>query len=318
MKQRQLGRTGISVSELAFGGVEIGMPYGLGVTSQADMLSERAAIDLLRTAVDLDMNFFDTARLYGSSESIMGKAFLGRRDAVVIGTKCPPLRDAGGHLPPIATVRGQIERALHESLTALQTDYVDLYMLHHADPDLLRNDGIAQIFTELKASGRIRSTGVSTYSPDDTQLAIESGGWDIIQLPFNLMDQRQHDLFTQAAERGVGLVIRSILMKGLLTSRSFTLHPALQAVEAHIGQYHGLLDDTTPDLSTLAIRFGLSFDEVSAILVGIDRLDYLHQSIRAAGGSTLPAPVLHRARQLAYPDPTFINLPHWDLMGWLT
>ena len=318
MKQRQLGRTGIRVSELAFGGVEIGMPYGLGVTSQDDMLSEQAAIDLLRTAVDTGINFFDTARLYGRSETLMGKAFLGNRKAVVIGTKCPPLRDLSGNLPNTATTRQLIEQALNESLKALQTDYVDIYMLHHADPDLLRHDDIAQIFAEIKASGRIRSTGVSTYSTEDTRLAIESGAWDVIQLPFNLMDQRQSDLFAKAAQQGVGLVIRSILMKGLLTSRPYALHPALQAVEEHITQYQSLLNNTMPDLSTLAIRFGLSSDEVSAILVGIDRLDYLHQSIRAANGSALPAPVLQQARQLAYPDPPFIDLPHWDRMGWLT
>ncbi len=318
MKHRQLGRTGISVSELAFGGVEIGMPYGLGVASQEDMLSEQAAIDLLRAAVEAGINFFDTARLYGTSEELMGKAFADNRDAVVIGTKCPPLRDVHGVLPSASAARLQIEQALHTSLTALQTDYADIYMMHQADPELLRNDDITEVFVELKASGRIRSTGVSTYSTEDTLLAIESGAWDVIQLPFNLLDQRQGTLFAKAAQQGVGLVIRSILMKGLLTSRPFTLHPALRDVEKHICQYQTLLHDPIPDLSTLAIRFGLSFPEVSAILVGIDRADYLHQSMRAANGPALPLPVLQRARQLAYPDPAFINLPHWDRMGWLT
>ncbi len=98
-------------------------------------------------------------------------------------------------------------------------------MLHQADLGILENDEIPQIFAELRAEGMIRSTGVSTYSVEETQKAIETGVWNVIQLPFNLMDQRQAALFPAAAEKGVGIVVRSVLMKGLLTSKGQHLHP---------------------------------------------------------------------------------------------
>ena len=88
MIKRTLGNTGIHVSEIAFGGVEIGVPYGIGVKSAADMLSVKEAINLLHTAIDSGINFFDTARMYGTSENIMGNAFKSRRSEVVIATKC--------------------------------------------------------------------------------------------------------------------------------------------------------------------------------------------------------------------------------------
>lgn len=86
MNKRLLGQTGIKVSEIAFGGVEIGIPYGIGVSIKTDMISESEAICLLHEAIDSGINIFDTARMYGASESIMGRAFKGRRDQVVICT----------------------------------------------------------------------------------------------------------------------------------------------------------------------------------------------------------------------------------------
>jgi len=78
MNKRLLGQTGIQVSEIAFGGVEIGLPYGIGIKSKADMPSREESVRLLHTAVDSGINFFDTARMYGLSESIMGNAFKDR------------------------------------------------------------------------------------------------------------------------------------------------------------------------------------------------------------------------------------------------
>lgn len=317
MLRRPLGKTGISVSEVAFGGVEIGLPYGIGVESAADMLTESEAVHLLHAALDADINFFDTARMYGNSESIMGKAFIGRRDKVVLATKCRHFRDRNGAIPENSSLQHIIETSLQESLTALQTDYVDLFMLHQADLEILENETISQVFSDLKQSGVIRATGVSTYTPKETKKAIEKGLWDVIQLPFNLMDQRQEALFSAASLAGVGIVIRSVLMKGLLSDRGKNLHPALKEVEAHIAHYAKLLGEAAPDLPTLATKFALSFSDVSSILVGIDRLEYLHKCLQAANGHYLTEETKRRAQALAYPDPEFLNLPHWDKMGWL-
>lgn len=317
MIKRTLGKTGIEVSEVAFGGVEIGIPYGIGIKTDADMLPEVEAIKLLHAAVDSGINFFDTARMYGNSERIMGNAFRNRRVEVIIGTKCTSLRDKNGCLPSGPELKKLIEASLKESLESLQTDYVDIFMLHHSDLEILENEEIASIFLELKRKGICRATGVSTYSSEETEKAIDSGTWDIIQLPFNLMDQRQKVLFPLASEKGVGIVVRSVLLKGLLSDRGKNLHPALSDVEDHIKCYDELLNGTPYDLSTLATKFVLSFPEVSAVLVGIDRLEYLHKSISAANGIYLGNQKLVRARELAYPDPEFLNLPHWDKMNWL-
>lgn len=317
MKKRFLGNTGIEVSEIAFGSVEIGMPYGIGVKSKTDMLSEDGAIELLNKALDSGINFFDTARMYGNSEQIISKAFNHRRNEIVICTKCRHLRDQNGELPKNSEINKTILNSFNESLNALQTDFVDIYMLHQVDKEILENEEIANTFINLKRDGKIKTTGISTYTIEETKKAIELGIWDVIQLPFNLMDQRQASLFEQAQQKGIGIVVRSILLKGLLSDRGKNLHTALKNVEKHIEKYDDLLDHINLSLPELAIKFGLSFPEVSAVLVGLDKTAYLKHTLKAANGFYLNKEVLEKAKDLSYSDPDFLNLPYWDKMNWL-
>ncbi len=318
MIKRALGKTGIQVSEVAFGCVEIGIPYGIGINSAQDMLTEEEAIHLLQTALKLGINFFDTARAYGTSENIIGKAFKHQRSDVVIATKCSHFQRPNGDIPPYQELKQIIENSVQESLTALQTNYVDVYMLHQADERLLRDNNVQAIFAELRSSGLIKATGVSTYTNEQTRLAIDTGCWDVIQVPFNMMDQRQFALFDKANSQGIGLIIRSVLLKGLLSDRGKNLHPALSQVENHIQKYDGLTQSLNVSLPALATQFALSFPQVSAILVGIDKMAYLEQSVQVANDSYLQNPILQQVKDLAYPDPDFINLPLWDREGWLT
>src|SRR5690606_22958995 len=138
--------TGLLVSEIAFGGVEIGMPYGLGAH---DMPDEESAIWLLQKAVELGVNFFDTARHYGESERLMGEAFEGIRDQIVIATKCVHFKDKNGAIPSYAQLKDIVHHSLETSLKNLKTDYVDIFMVHYADMDILQNEDVGRIFLEM-------------------------------------------------------------------------------------------------------------------------------------------------------------------------
>jgi len=318
MKKRKLGNTGIEISEIAFGGVEIGLPYGIGVNSDKDMLSEEEAIDLLHLALDSGINFFDTARMYGNSEHIMGKAFKNKRSEVILATKCVHLLNDDGGLPSGRKLKEKISTSLFDSLESLQTDHVDLFMLHQAPTHIIDNEEIISIFSALKEQGLFKASGVSTYTTEETRIAIEKNFWNIIQLPFNLMDQRQSVCFEEAHSKGIGIVVRSVLLKGLLSNRGKNLHPALKDVENHIAKYHELLEGTNYDLPRFATKFALSFPYVSSVLLGFDRQEYLGEALKTVDGIYLSKAKLERARQLAYPEPEFINLPYWDKMKWLT
>jgi aryl-alcohol dehydrogenase-like predicted oxidoreductase len=256
--------------------------------------------------------------MYGASELIMGQAFQNRRDRVVICTKCRDFRDSNKRLPPSGKLMEIIETSLQESLTALKTDFIDVYMLHQADVQILDNSTIANRFLTLKKKGVIRATGVSTYSVEETKKAIDSGAWDVVQLPFNLMNQSQEVHFSLAAKLDVGIMVRSVLFKGLLSEKGKNLHPELKDVQAHLNHYEELLSESIPDLPTLATKFALSFNHVASVLVGIDRLAYLQKSLAAANGVYLDKKTLARARELRYPDLQFLDLVKWEKMGWLT
>ncbi|WP_114748445.1 aldo/keto reductase [Pleomorphovibrio marinus] len=318
METRVLGNTGLKVSEIAFGGVEIGLPYGIGVHSTADMLQEKDALKLLELALDKGINFYDTARMYGESEKLIGKAFRTRRSQVLISTKCRHFRLADGALPDSHLIPKIIRDSLEESLRELKTDYLDVYMLHQADLEIIGHQAITDTFQELKASGKVGSIGASTYTLEESQHAIQSGIWEVVQLPFNLMDQRQSTLFELASERGVGVVIRSVLLKGLLSERGKNLPEPLANVEKHLQGFGHLAARKGIDLPSLALGFALSFPEVASVLVGIDKEEYLLHALASANGSFLSEKEMEIAKDLAYPDPAFINLPLWDKKGWLT
>lgn len=317
MRKKTIGNTGIEVSEVAFGGVEIGVPYGIGVRSEADMLAEQDAICLLHMALDRGINFFDTARLYGESERIMGLAFADKRPNVVLASKCKHLRQTDGTIVPTASLEKFISDSLAESLKALRTDYIDLYMVHYADEAILDNDDVSRIFVDLKKEGQVRAIGVSVYKPEETRRAVDSGIWDAIQLPFNLMDQSHGQYFGQAYESGVGIIVRSVLMRGMLTDRMVKLHPALQKVEQHIYGYRVLLKDKFSGLPQFATQFALSHEAVSAVLVGIDKQQYLDEALACANGRYFDDDLLNQVQSMGYPQSEFLNLAEWDKKGWL-
>ncbi len=318
MEKRGLGKTGIDVSEISFGTVSLGMPYGIGVNGKEDMISEKDAIKLLQSALDKGINFFDTAREYGVSEERIGKAFKDRRQEVIIATKCVHLCNNNGQLPPDNELKKVMENSMNTSLSALQTEYVDVYMMHDGNINTITSEAVAKTLSRFKEKGQARLTGISTYNFEETLKAIESGVWDVIQLAYNLMDQSQGELFSLAEQKGVGIVVHSVLFKGILTDRGSNLHPELKAVEKHKEIYNELLSNDISTLSDLATKFVLSNKEVSSVLVGIDKPGYLQSALEVADGNYFDEKMLNRAKQLAYPKPEFLDLPMWDKKGWLT
>ena len=131
------------------------------------------------------------------------------------------------------------------------------------------------------------------------------------------MDQTQWPAIELAAQKGVGIVTRSVLCKGVLTDKGTDLHAALKPVQEHCQTYNQLLNDRIKTVSELATKFVLSCEGVSSILIGIDRLQYLDQALAVADDTYLDEEALTKAKQLAYPDPEFLDLPMWDRKGWL-
>jgi aryl-alcohol dehydrogenase-like predicted oxidoreductase len=215
MKFNEFGKTGMRVSEIGFGGSRIGGVF-------ADKHSPKEALNVLRKALDSGITFYDTADMYaqGESESLIGMAFRGQRDQVIIATKggyrLPARRNIMKRIKPLvrpivqalglkrtklpAGISGALSqdfspsyltKALESSLKRLQTDHVDLYQLHSPGAPFLQSNAFGealQALENLKRQGKLRFYGVATEVPADAPFCLSAPGISSVQLGFGLLD----------------------------------------------------------------------------------------------------------------------------------
>ena len=245
MKFNEFGKTGLTVSEIGFGGSRIGGVF-------ADKHSTQEALNVLRKALDCGITFYDTADMYaqGESESLIGEAFRGRREQVILATKggycLPARRNIMKRIKPLvrpivralglkraklpAGISGTLSqdfspsyltKALEASLKRLQTDYVDLYQLHSPRAPFLQSNAFGealQALEKLKGQGKLRFYGVATEVPEDAPFCLSAPGIASIQLGFGLLDLEALDQGTLAAAgaRGLAIIARGCFAGGLL------------------------------------------------------------------------------------------------------
>ena len=318
---RTLGRTNLSVSPIALGTVELGMDYGIPVPGHYGRPSSSAAEQLVGAALDAGINFIDTAQAYGNSEAILGRALRGRRHRAVLATKATVQADG-------KTLRGNALRramlaGLESSLHSLQTDYVDIWQIHNVDADLLdQADLVAEIFSEARASGMVLWRGGSFYGPDLPLAALELELFDTVQVTYSLFDQRLADrLFPAAKRRGIGVLVRSVLLQGVLTERADYLPDRLEPLKARSRRFRQLVAEAAgrPRLGTdsaltpaqAAIAFALAEPRISSVLVGMRTEAELQENLVAAT-TTLSHDLIHELRQLRIDNPDMLNPSNWQ------
>ncbi|BBB89488.1 MAG TPA: aldo/keto reductase [Methylomusa anaerophila] len=202
MKYRILGRTGLEVSEVGFGGIPI------------LRLPTDEAVQILRYSFDKGITFYDTANAYRDSECKIGKAFSDIRHKVVIATKTGK-RDADGAL-----------EHLENSLKMLQTDYIDLYQLHQVSREqdwqqLTGPEGALGALVKAKEAGKIRYIGITSHSLPMAVKLIKTDLFDTIQFPFNFIeDEPKDELHTTARTMNLGLIAMKPFAGGALANAS--------------------------------------------------------------------------------------------------
>lgn len=301
MKYRNLGKTGISVSEVGFGAWGIGGRTA-GETSYGDT-DDAQSLKALHRALDLGITFFDTSSAYGSghSEVLIGKAVAGIRHKAVIATK------AGYDdwtKPPDFSVSA-IRRSTERSLTRLGTDYLDVLQLHNPPADVLESGETREVLTALLAEGKIRSWGISAKNPAGAIDAMRVAGAPIVQANFNMMDVRvvTEGLLDEVAQHGAAFIARTPLCFGFLTG-TIDRSTVFAAGDHRAGWSRAQLDnwiDGAQDLMSAvsatpgreavlsALRFCLSFDAVSSVIPGVLRPDEAEMNAEASRYGALPA-----------------------------
>lgn len=198
MEYRILGSTELKVSVVGFGGIPI------------QKVDEKETAKLLEYAETKGVNFIDSARGYTISEELIGNALKGRRDKWIIATKSM-VRDKESMLKDVEI-----------SLKNLQTSYIDLYQLHNVRTQeqldqVLSEDGAYSALLELKQKGIIKHIGITSHSLDMLKVAIETGKFETIMYPYNIVETQGEEVFKRAKELNIGVIAMKPMAGGALT-----------------------------------------------------------------------------------------------------
>lgn len=313
MHYRRLGGTDLQVSEIALGTVEIGTEYGISVEDRPNRPTEAEAINLLHRALDLGINFIDTARAYGTSEEIIGKALRAHQERCIIATKCACTLE--GHVPLEGKELAEsIQKSVETSLGFLKLDSIDLLQLHNPSVEFVTLEEVLQVLEDLKQQGKIRYLGVSTYGEEAPLAAIRSGAYDTIQIPYSLLDQRMANRVLPAAhEADVGVIIRSALLKGALTSKGTHLPQSLRPLYEKAKEFQFLVRGRNQTLVQAALRFALSDFRVSTVLVGTGKIEHLEEAASVSDGHPLPPEDLSRVQRMGLQNVEMIDPRFWPI-----
>lgn len=311
MRQRTLGRTGLEVSALGFGTVEIGLDYGIRVPGEYGRPDEATAVRLLRDAVDAGITFYDTAPGYGEAERILGVALSGDTDCV-IATKVPVLLGDDGERLRGRALRDAIRRSIAGSSRALKRPVLDVLQIHNATVDLLSEGEVTEALLAAREAGEAQFLGATVYSEADAMAVIEAGCYDVLQIQYSVLDQRASAVvFPAVRAAGVAIVARSALLKGVLTRKALSLPDGMRPLRDSATAVMRDIAGSWDALPQAALRFSLSSEDVSVVLAGIRTSDELAVAIQAEAAGVLPTVALEAAGAHGLSDPRLLDPSEW-------
>ncbi len=263
MKYRTLGRTGIKVSSYCLGA----MMFGAMANADHD-----EAIRIIHKAMDAGINFIDTADRYsaGDSEEIVGKALKGRRHNVVLTTKVNG--QMGSDPNQQGNSRRWIVREVEDSLRRLQTDHIDLYLIHRPSPDTDIEETLSAL-TDLMRAGKVRAIGSSTFPASEiveAQWVAEQRGlarFRVEQPSYSILSRGiEREVLPVAQRYGMGVMVWSPMAKGMLTGRYRKGQPLPDSLRVkhfgkQMGDEHRL--DAVEQLIVVAEKAGLSLTHMA-------------------------------------------------------
>ena len=209
MIKRRLGKTNLDVSVIGFGGIPI------------QRVNQAEAHRILTRASELGSNFIDSARGYTISEECIGHAIQGHRDKWILATKSM----AGDY--------ETMKRDIQISLDNFKTDYIDLYQFHFVKDQekydqIMGENGAYKALEEAKEEGRIGHIGITSHSVDILEMAVETGKFDTIQFPYNIIERQGEKLFERAKELDIGVIIMKPIGGGAISNGELSIKFILQ------------------------------------------------------------------------------------------
>lgn len=302
MEKRILGRTNLEVSILGMGGLFISSVGGKGRDS---------ACEAIQRALELGVNYLDTAPTYADSEEVLGIALEGvPRDSYYLSTKL------GGRPQPFNPKdKDALRRSVDESLRLLKTDYIDILMIHEPDRPGQYDwwddyDGfhgpVSELLEELKEQKIIKFTGLGGTTAYQLPYIMATGRYDVVLTAFNyslLWREAEIAIFPEAKRQNMGVIIGSPLQQGALSRKypeietgAWWLSPPRQNQYKRLYAY---LDEISLSLPEAGIRMILSNPIVSTILMGARSVEEVEQNVKSVNEGPLSAEILSELKKIA-------------------
>jgi aryl-alcohol dehydrogenase-like predicted oxidoreductase len=308
MRYRTLGRTGLKVSEIGYGAWGIGGTQWLGG-------DDRESLAALRRALELGLNFIDTALVYGDGhgERLVGQVVREAPQPVYVATKVPPKNRRWPARPGIGIREvfpySYILECTEQSLRNLGLDHIDVQQLHVWNPEWIHEEDWRRAFEDLQRSGKVRFVGVSIndHQPDSALELIETGLIDTVQVIYNIFDQSpERRLFPLCQQRNIGVIARVPFDEGALTGqitaqsqfdprdfRSFYFRgDRKRQVEERVAALRRDLAGVEGDLPEIALRFCLSHPAVSTVIPGMRKVRHVEANLAVSDKGPLDEQVL--------------------------
>jgi aryl-alcohol dehydrogenase-like predicted oxidoreductase len=290
LPKRGLGRTGLQVTALGYGAMELrGVPRGRDVT-------EAQAETILNVVLDAGVNYLDTSIDYGLSEERIGRYIAHRRAEYYLASKCGCRVGAApaprGQRNPHVFTRDNILAGVEQSLRRMKTDYLDVVQFH-ASPSrrTLEEHGALETVLELKRAGTVRFIGISSTLPHLSE-HVAMGVFDVFQIPYSAVEREHEAVITAAAEAGAGIVIRGGAAKGAPTEGKHEGARWERWQRAHLDD---LLGDMPP--MEFILRFTFSHPDMDTNIVGTVNPAHLQDNINALRQGPLPPDLYAEAKR---------------------
>jgi aryl-alcohol dehydrogenase-like predicted oxidoreductase len=299
---RVLGRTGIEVSVLGYGSMELRGPSYVG----GPAISDEDAGRLLNDLVDSGITLIDTSIDYGRSEKLIGRYLGSRRDEFFLASKCGcPLSLPAGVLPTPDThdhSAANVHAGVEQSLTHLRTDHLDLVQVHLSPSrSEMEAAGTVEALERLRAEGKVRFIGMSGTRPNLPD-HIDMGVFDVFQIPYSALQPEHDELISRAANAGAGVLIRGGTARGTASEdKNWTVQPLSSSGPTAQDRWQAagldeLLDDGM-SRHEFILRFTLGHPGMSSAIVGTSKSEHLRSNVAIASRGPLPEDVYTEARR---------------------
>jgi aryl-alcohol dehydrogenase-like predicted oxidoreductase len=293
IEKRELGNTGIEVTKIGVGLWAIG-------GSEWGEVKDQESLNMIDSALEMGINFFDTADVYGDghSEELLGKAMQGRRDQFIVATKIGWRGFDGDKGASQYDTVNKLVEGVESNLKRLQTDYVDLIQCHidFREPNM---EVFVAGFQKLKEQGKVRAYGLSTSDYDYLQAFNADGEMDTLQIDYSILNRTpEKEIFPYAMENDLGVLVRGPLAMGILTGKfskdiQFEEGDFRKRWTDNEDEYEIFMNDLEKvdelralangrSLAQLAIQFVLQHPAVTAAIPGAKRISQLSENMKAA------------------------------------